>query len=183
MTQPWSRVALVSTPRQVELTMGRGRKRTDTLGEHGILGDEQAAELRSDLDHLRATVAGLSERLHAQFTTIAAHAEIAREQAEFARQEARADLDRNRDNLIGLIEQLRREANRQQEQVAGAAPGPPAETQRQRVEAVDAQLERLGQRLDTCFAQQRELADMVAAFLDTMLADQRGEPIAGLHLT
>lgn len=159
------------------------RNQADTLVEHSIFGDEQAAELRADLDDLRAAVGELSGRLHAQFTTIAAHAEIARQQADFARQEARADLDRNRETLIALIEQLRAETTREHVHVAGTAPGASSETRLERVEAVETRLDQLGQRIDTCFDQQRELADMVAAFLDTVLAERRGEPITGLRLT
>ena len=155
-----------------------------TLGEHEIFGDEQAAALRSDLDELRVAVADLSGRLHAQFTTIAAHAEIAREQADFARQEARADLDRTRDTLIGLIEQLRAESSGSDtHHITGTVPGASIEAQRQRIEATEAQLALVSETVDACYARQRELADMVAAFLDTVLAEQRGEPVAGLHLT
>ncbi len=160
------------------------RNTARTLGEHSIFGDEQAAALRSDLDDLRAAVADLSGRLHAQFTTIAAHAEIAREQADFARHEARADLDRTRETLITLIEQLRVEATESVgHHVAGTAPGPSNAAQRQRIETVEAQLTQITESVDVCFARQRDLADMVAAFLDTVLADQRGEPVAGLRLT
>ena len=164
--------------------MGRRNNNRRTLGEHSIFGDEQAAALRSDLDELRTSVADLSGRLHAQFTTIAAHAEIAREQAEFARQEARADLDRTRDALIGLIEQLRAENPEDgTHHVAGAAPGPSNQAKRERIDAVEAGLDQVSQSVDACFARQSDLADMVAAFLDTMLADQRGEPVAWLNLT
>ena len=164
--------------------MGIRRNIPRTLGEHSIFGDEQAAALRSDLDELRAVVVDLSDRLHAQFTTIAAHAEIAREQADFARQEARADLDRNRDTLIGLIEQLRAEtAQHRPEHVGDTADGPSSVARGEQIETVEAQLEEVIQRVDVCFARQRELADMVAAFLDTMLAEQQSEPVTGLQLT
>ena len=164
--------------------MGIRRNIPRTLGEHSIFGDEQAAALRSDLDELRAVVVDLSDRLHAQFTTIAAHAEIAREQADFARQEARADLDRNRDTLIGLIEQLRAEtAQHRTEHVGDTADGPSSVARGERFETVEAQLDEVIQRVDACFARQRELADMVAAFLDTMLAEQQSEPVSGLQLT
>jgi len=184
MTYIWRRIVCTRTPNVIGVVLGQRRNTTRTLQEHSIFGDEQAAALRSDLDELRGAVAELSGRLHAQFTTIAAHAEIAREQADFARQEARADLDRTRDTLIGLIEQLRAENSQDATlHVAGTAPGPSSEVQRQRIEAVETQLEQVNESIDACFARQRQLADMVAAFIDTMLAEQRGEPVAGLHLT
>lgn len=164
--------------------MGSRRKNARELGEHSIFGDEQAAQLRSDLDELRAAVADVSDRLHAQFTTIAAHAEIAREQADFARQEAHSDLERTRDMLIGLIEQLRSEVVEPgRTHVAGTTPGPSSEVRHEQIESLGTRLDEVTERVEVCLTRQRELADMVAAFLDTMLADQRGEPVAGLHLT
>ena len=163
--------------------MLKHRKTTDTLGEQGILGDEQAAHLRSELDELKAVVADLSGRLHAQFTTIAAHAEIARQQADFAREEARADVDRSRDVLIGLIEQLRSETAGNTHHVAGSAPGPSIETLDERFEEVDTQIRQIDRQVATCLARQDQLAEMVAAALDAMLTEQQDRPVPGLSLT
>lgn len=154
-----------------------------TLGEHSIFGDEQAAQLRFQLDELRGSVADLAAGLQAQFTTIAAHAEIARQQADFARDEGRADLDRTRETLLGLMEQLREQIVEPGHHAPGSAPGPSLETQNARVEAIETQLAQLAVSVDTCARRQSELADMVVAFLDTALAQQRGEPLAGLSLT
>jgi hypothetical protein len=163
--------------------MARRRRISNTLGEHSIFGDEQAAQLRTELDELRTAVSELTAGLHAQFTTIAAHAEIARQQADFARDEGRADLERTRETLLGLMETLREEAVESGHHVPGAAPGPSSESQTARIEAIEHQLDRISTNIDACNARQHQLADMVAAFLDTMLAEQRGEPLAGLRLT
>lgn len=160
------------------------RKSTRTLGEHGIFGDEEAAELRRELDELRGEVRALSNQLHAQFTTIAAHAEIAREQSELARAEARADLDRTRDTLIELIETVRIEAaNAGGYHVPGSRPGWSAEVTAERIGAVEDALAAAERTVERCFLRQNELADTMAAFIDTMLADRRREPVAGLSLT
>ena len=159
------------------------RKSSRTLGEHGIFGDEEAAQLRRDLDDMRSELGELRAQLHAQFTTIAAHAEIAREQAETARSEARADLDRTRDTLIELIETVRVEAaNAGGYHVPGSRPGASAEVTAERVAAVEAALASASQTVERCFVRQNELADTMAAFIDTMLAERRGEPVAGLTL-
>lgn len=155
------------------------REAQHTLGERGILGDEGVAALLSTIEQLRTEVAELRDRVDSQFTTIAAHAEIARQQAEFARGEARADLGRSRDTLIGLIEQVRSERH---EHRPGAAPGPSATATNDRIAAVEQQVTQLTHTLDRCFARQNELADTMTAFLDTVLAEQRGEPVAGLSL-
>ncbi len=161
-----------------------GRKNiTRTLGEHGIFGDEEAAELRSELDELRAAVADLSGRVHAQFTTISAHAEIAREQAEFAREEARADLERTREAMIGLIETVRDEvAGVTGHHVPGTAPGPSIAAQNERFEMIEMRMTTLADTVERCFDRQRQLAETMEAFLDTVLAEQRREPVAGLSL-
>ena len=156
------------------------RKSARTLGEHGIFGDEEAAQLRAELDELRTGLVDLADRVHAQFTTIAAHAEIAREQTEFAREEARADLDRTRDSMIELIESVRGEAAGLH--VPGTRPGPSTEAQTARFEAIEQRLTGLAGDLERCFRRQAELADTMAAFLDTVLAQQRHEPAAGLTL-
>ena len=155
------------------------RETQHTLGERGILGDEGVAELLSTIEQLRAEVGELRDRVDSQFTTIAAHAEIARQQAEFARGEARADLDRSRDTLIGLIEQVRSEGDVHQ---PGTAPGPSAKATNDRITGVERRMAELTQTLDRCFARQNELADTMTAFLDTVLAEQRGEPVAGLSM-
>lgn len=155
------------------------RETQHTLGERGILGDEAVAELLSTVEHLRSELGELKDRVDSQFTTIAAHAEIARQQAELARGEARADLDRSRDTLIDLIEQVRAERT---EHTAGTAPGPSTSAMNDRIADIELQIGQLTRTMERCFTRQNELADTMTAFLDTVLAEQRGEPIAGLSL-
>lgn len=152
-------------------------KTAHTQGEHGIFGDEEAAKLRLDLDELRTQVSGLMVQVHSQFTTIAAHAEIARQQAEFARKEARADLDRTRDMLIGLIEQVRAS-----HRAPGTPPGPAIDGLNERLGEIERQFQSLTASAEQSFNRQRELADTMAALLDNVLAERRGEPVAGLAL-
>src|SRR5262245_21575768 len=101
------------------------RKNGRTLGEHEIFGDEQAAKLQAEVVELRQMVADLSAQVHAQFTTISAHAEIAREQVELARNEARADLERTRELLIRLVERTREDLSDSDGfRIPGSPPGP-----------------------------------------------------------
>lgn len=157
------------------------RETAHTLGERGILGDEATAELLTTVEQLRTELSDLKARVDSQFTTIAAHAEIARQQAEFVREEARADLSRNRETLIGLIEQVRSDG--QAIHVPGTPPGPSSATTNERVGDVERRIDELGAGIERCFERQNELADTMAAFLDTVMAEQRGEPVAGLSLT
>ena len=51
-----------------------------------------------------------------------------------------------------------------------------------RINGIEHRVSELGHTLDRCFTRQNELADTMTAFLDTVLAEQRGEPVAGLSL-
>jgi ElaB/YqjD/DUF883 family membrane-anchored ribosome-binding protein len=156
------------------------RETQHTLGERGILGDEAIAELLLTIEHLQAEVAELRSRVDSQFTTIAAHAEIARQQAEFARNEARSDLDRSRETLIGLIEQVRTDGDAVH--IPGNPPGASIGAANERLDTVERDLTQVADSVERCLTRQNELADTMAAFLDTVLAEQRGEPVAGLTL-
>jgi hypothetical protein len=140
-------------------------------GEHQVFGDEELAALRAEVVGLRELVADLADRVHAQFTTISAHAEIARQQVEFTRDEARADLERTREMVFGLIDQTRREFSRDVH-VAGTRPGPSVAAYAERLDGIDGRLDALAIAVDRCFDRQRELADTMAALLDTVLAER-----------
>lgn len=166
--------------------IGRGRSSAE-LGERAIFGDEEAARLRSELEQVQVAVADLTARVHSQFTTIAAHAEIARQQADFARAEARADMERTRETVIGLIEQVRAEARRPglpAPSANGALPrgvapaGPPTE----RLDRLERQLTELSQVVERCFDRQRELADTMASVIDAVFSTPAEAPVAGLSL-
>ena len=157
------------------------KKTSDTLGEHAIFGNEAAAGLLTEIEQLRGVVAEVKARVDAQFTTTAAHAEISRQQIEFARNEGRADLDRTRETLIGLIEQVRAEGSNIR--VPGAPPGASASAVGDRIDGIEQRIAELATTVERCFTRQNELADTMAAFIDTVLAEQRGEPVAGLSLS
>jgi hypothetical protein len=153
--------------------MGRNSKRSSMLDKHSIFGDEEAAQLQQDLDDVRSLVAELSDRVYAQFTTIAAHAEIAREHVELARAEARSDLERTRETLIGLLEQVRSERPSSVAiHVPGSPPGPSIKAQAESAEQIETRLRALAEDVERCVKRQSELADTMAAFLDTMLSEQ-----------
>jgi hypothetical protein len=163
--------------------MGVRRKTRRTLDGLPIFGDEEAARLRADLTELRDLVANLTERVHAQFTTISAHAEIAREQFEFAREEAHAELERTREMLIELIERTRDEFSGEgRVHVTGTAPGASVAAQAQRVSDVEVRVTELATALERCFQRQQILADTMEAMLDTVMSERRNEPVAGLSL-
>jgi hypothetical protein len=150
-----------------------------------IFGDELAAELASRLDVLAQQVLALEDQVRSQFTSVATYAAIASEQVEFARNEAHADVERTRELLIGLMEQLRNEVYHAGTR-AVAAPG--SRTLPTPVAVASDQgrvLERLDdveRGLEICFERQRELAETVAAVFDTITAGAGDQPIADLAL-
>ena len=143
--------------------------------------------MAASIEELKAQVADLNARVHSQFTTIAAHAEIARQQAEFVREEARADLDRTRDTIIGLDEQVRTgvvgvvtrdgAADTSWPAPDGPTPLPAPAMPDPRVDAIERQLESIGAAVERCFERQRELANTMEAMLDTVLAVQMQQPM------
>jgi hypothetical protein len=52
-----------------------------------------------------------------------------------------------------------------------------------RFDGVEQRVAELTTTVERCFARQNELAGTMAAFIDTVLAEQRGEPVAGLSLS
>lgn len=154
-------------------------KNANKQGEHAIFGDEEAAALHAEVATLRELVTDLADRVHAQFTTISAHAEIARQQVEFTRDEARADLERTREMVIDLIDQTRRElTSRPNSAFPAPSSAPVANT---RIDVIEERLESIAVSLDRCFDRQRELADTMAALLDTVLGAST-EPVRGLAI-
>jgi hypothetical protein len=183
MTRTIPRWAGVTARTVKEVVMRGRRKRGRTLGEHAIFGDEEAVALRSDLTELRDLITNLTERVHAQFTTISAHAEIARQQFDFAREEAHAELERTREMLINLIERTRAELSTDAAvHVPGAAPGASVVAQAHRVSDLEARFDDAAKDLDRCFQRQRILADTMEALVDSVLSERRSEPVAGLTL-
>jgi hypothetical protein len=166
--------------------MSRRSRQLQSASDAGtaILGDEQAAELANRLEALTQQVAALEDQVRSQYTSIATYAAISSEQVEFTRNEARADLDRTRDTIIGLLEQLRSEMGLGRGGSSLPVPAPlPTPT------AIASDHGRVLQRLDdvehaleVCFERQRELAATVAAVFDTITSGTNHEPIADLAL-
>ena len=140
---------------------------------------------------LHLQVAALEEQIRSQYTSVAAYASIAQEQVEFTRNEARADLDRTRQTLIDLVEQVRRESipAASRTHVPGTPPGPlaPPVARTPAVAApsplLAARMGELEQAMMLCFDRQRELAETVAAVLDIVSAPPSHAPINGLAFT
>jgi hypothetical protein len=151
------------------------RKSRHDLGEHAIFGDEEAAEMRAELSTVVGRLDDLTGRVNAQFTSMSAYAEISREQMSEVREEARADMERSRELLIGLIDRLRDE-RRDDVEASDATTSDP------RLDDIELSLRTLADNLENCEMRQRQIAETMTAFIDTMLSQQVDEPIPGLAI-
>jgi predicted amino acid-binding ACT domain protein len=155
----------------------------------GIMGDERAADIQSSLAQLQLKVTALEEQMRSQYTSVAAYASIAHEQVEFTRDEARADLDRTRQTLLDLVEQVRREASPAPRiRTPGTPPGPlappvAAHPMTAPGPPLATRLGELEQAITQCFDRQRELAETMAAVLDIVTGARADAPISSLAFT
>ena len=130
-----------------------------------FLPDEAAQEVRLAGNDLRDRVSKLETQMMAQYTAMAAYAQISQNNTEAVRAEGRHDLDRSQSTVIGLIERVRRECTDAVQGVQtrhGSGEG-----------SNDAQLAHLEQRFDglavaleRSIETQRALAEQVAALID-----------------
>jgi len=83
----------------------------DLADGHGapFLPGEGEQEATDAALQTRERLAMVEEQLKSQFTSIAAYAQISQHAVETARAEARADLDREKATILGLLERLREE--------------------------------------------------------------------------
>ena len=80
---------------------------TDTLDSSALdefFGDEAAAENSVEIHDLRYRVEQAESQISSQFTSLATYAQIAQEQVELARSEAKAATERSEQRLTSLIE-------------------------------------------------------------------------------
>ncbi len=126
----------------------------DTSAFEGILGDEDAASSAAEMSELRHRVDQVEAQISSQFTSLATYAQIAQEQVELARSEARAQTERSEQRLTSLVERER--ADR-----VTALTGAPAGTVPDlstRLDALEQSVAQLRRSLDCSRQQQRELA-------------------------
>lgn len=118
-----------------------------------FFGDEGAAAEAVRIDHLHQRVTQVEQQISSQFTSLAAYAQIAQEQVELVRAEARHTSERSEQRVIGLIERER--ADRMQ---SGTDGGTDVST---RLDALDSQVAEIREGLQQCLSNQKALADAI----------------------
>jgi hypothetical protein len=132
-----------------------------------FLPDEAVQEVRIASNDLRDRVSKLETQMMAQYTAMAAYAQIAQNNTEAVRAEGRHDLDRSQSTLIGLIERVRREcADSIQGIDARVGTSSSSGGDDSRVAALESRFEALATALERSIETQRALAEQVAALID-----------------
>lgn len=136
----------------------------DTVSLEDILGDEVAAEQAHEVNDLRRRVEQVESQISSQFTSLATYVQIAQEQVELARAEARAATERSEGRLISLLERER--ADRLA--VAPNASTGAAQGVTERLEALEQCVTHVTRGLDECRRQQLDLAVAITAMFERL---------------
>ena len=141
---------------------------TDTLDSSaidGFFGDEAAAETVVEVHELQHRVQQVESQINSQFTSLATYAQIAQEQVEVARSEARATTERSEQRLTSLIE---RERADRISSFTGVAPGGSAPDVTARLDALEHSVAQIRKGLDECLQRQKALAEAIATMFECM---------------
>ena len=141
---------------------------TDTLDSSaidGFFGDEAAAEAVVEVQELQYRVQQVESQINSQFTSLATYAQIAQEQVEVARSEAKAITERSEQRLTSLIE---RERADRISSFTGVAPGGSAPDVAARLDALEHSVAQIRKGLDECLQRQKALAEAIATMFECM---------------
>ena len=143
---------------------------TDRDGAPFLPGEgEQEATAAAMQTRERLTM--VEEQLKSQFTSIAAYAQISQHAVETARAESRADLDREKATIMGLIERLRAEVLSAGPRPLSEPPSGPAVSTTDapidvsalaRIALLEDRFERLSDQFAAVLKSQEALADSIA---------------------
>ena len=142
---------------------------TDALDSSAIdefFGDEAAAENTVEIHDLRDRVEQVESQINSQFTSLATYAQIAQEQVELARSEAKAATERSEQRLTSLVERER--ADRITSYTGVAPDGSPDIASR--LDALEHSVARIQKGLDDCRQQQKDLAVAITTMFDRLSA-------------
>ena len=166
------------TQRAAHLTTARGQDMfgkprdihdTETLDTSALdefFGDEAAAENSVEIHDLRHRVEQVESQISSQFTSLATYAQIAHEQVELARSEAKALSDRAEQRLTSLVE---RERADRITSITGEAPAGSPDIA-SRLDALEHSVARIQKGLDESRQQQKDLALAITAMFDRLAA-------------
>jgi hypothetical protein len=138
----------------------------DTSAFDEFFGDESAAENTVEIHDLRDRVRQVESQISSQFTSLATYAQIAQEQVELARSEAKAATERSEQRLTSLIERER--ADRISSYI-GDAPADHVAVAPEftdRLDALEQSVAEIRTGLDKCLEQQQALAHAITSMFE-----------------
>lgn len=133
-----------------------------------FFGDEAAAAEVVRVEELQDRVEHVEQQLSSQFTSLAAYAQIAQEQIETARSEAKHATERTERRVIELIERERadRIAGAQDSEGVRHDDGWTAPIVEARLDALERSVGQIQHGLNECLARQKALADAITALFE-----------------
>jgi len=150
------------------MMFGKPHDDTDTLDSSaidGFFGDEAATAKAVEVDELQHRVEQVEAQISSQFTSLATYAQIAQEQVELARSEAKAATERSEQRMTSLIE---RERADRISSFTGQAPAGSAPDVAARLDAVEHSVAQIRKGLDECLERQKSLADAITLMFERL---------------
>jgi hypothetical protein len=145
----------------------------DTSALDDFFGDEAATANAAEIVELHQRIGHVEAQITSQFTSLATYAQIAQEQVEMARAEAKASTDRSEQRLTALIERERAD------RIATIGDGTRTVSAdvAVRLDALETTVGEIRRGLDECLERQRCLADAITSMFERLA------PVAPLTLT
>ncbi|HYN34542.1 MAG TPA: hypothetical protein VES40_18105 [Ilumatobacteraceae bacterium] len=137
----------------------------DASALDGFFGDEAAAANAVEVHELQHRVEQVESQISSQFTSLATYAQIAQEQVEVARSEAKATTERSEQRMTSLIE---RERADRISSFTGVSPAGSAPDVTARLDALERSVAQIRKGLDECLQRQKDLADAIATMFERM---------------
>ena len=160
---------------------GRPRDFDDTLDSSaidGFFGDESAAETIVEVHELQQRVEQVESQVNSQFTSLATYAQIAQEQVELARSEAKAATERSEQRMTELIERERADrlasaSGVTQAEATSEITSSPVEASTDievtdRLDALDVAIDEIRADLADCLQRQKELAEAITTMFERL---------------
>jgi hypothetical protein len=138
----------------------------DTSAFDEFFGDESAAENTVEIHDLRDRVQQVESQITSQFTSLATYAQIAQEQVELARSEAKAATERSEQRLTSLIERERADRISSYTGEAPAGHGAVAAEFSDRLDALEQSVAEIATGLAKCIEQQQALAHAITSMFE-----------------
>jgi hypothetical protein len=138
----------------------------DTSAFDEFFGDEAAAENSVEIHDLRDRVQQVEAQISSQFTSLATYAQIAQEQVELARSEAKAATERSEQRLTSLIERERADRISSYTGETPAGHGAVAPDFTDRLDALEQSVAEIHTGLDRCLEQQQALAHAITSMFE-----------------